>query len=378
MRATIVHYASGLDYARPANDEGNTVSTFPACILLTTEGSGAAVGPAHGFRAVVAGEDDDRVVRDTEVVELLQEHADVVVELGHAGAVEALLIDHGHVLGRQVRPDMHAGGVVPDEERLARLDGAVDVIQRRGKELVVDRLHSFLGEWAGILAHLLAPRAEAWIGRRGIIGGCGFALEDATRPELGSEAGVLRIIDVFRLLLGIQVIEVAEELVEAVHRGQKFVAIAKMVLAILEGHVAKRLEQLGEGGILFLKADRRAGQPDLGQPGANRALPGNKRGAPRRAALLRVVVGEQRAFVSQPVNVGCLVMHHAQVVGTDIPVADVIAEDDEDIWLLRACCLRMRGRTAADKKARESKRSQRYLLNTCTQVHTFPLSSNSG
>src|SRR5271166_759767 len=131
MRGNIVNRGSGLDHARPANDERDTVSTLPARVLLATEGSGSAVGPAHGFGAVVGGEDDDGVVGNTEVIELLQDYANVVVELGHAGAIKALLIDHGLVFWRQVRPDVHAGGVVPDEEWLARLDGAVHVIERR-------------------------------------------------------------------------------------------------------------------------------------------------------------------------------------------------------------------------------------------------------
>ena len=54
----------------------------------------------------------------------------------------------------------------------------------------------------------------------------------------------------FGLVLGIQVIKVAEELVEAVHRGQEFVAVAEMVLAELPGRIALRLQQLGNGRIL--------------------------------------------------------------------------------------------------------------------------------
>ena len=55
------------------------------------------------------------------------------------------------------------------------------------------------------------------------------------------------------------------------------------------------------------------------------------------AGLLAVVVGEQRAFLRDTVNVGRLVAHHALVVGADVPVADVIAPDDEDIGFLCLC-----------------------------------------
>ena len=73
-----------------------------------------------------------------------------------------------------------------------------------------------------------------------------------------------------RLLLGVEVIEVAEELVEAVHRRQELVAVAEMVLAELAGGVAERLERLGDGDVLGLQAERRARQADLGQAGAQR------------------------------------------------------------------------------------------------------------
>ena len=43
------------------------------------------------------------------------------------------------------------------------------------------------------------------------------------------------------LILGIEVVKIAEELVEAVNRGQKLVAVAEMVLAELSGRVTQRL-----------------------------------------------------------------------------------------------------------------------------------------
>ena len=58
--------------------------------------------------------------------------------------------------------------------------------------------------------------------------------------------------------------------------------------------------------------------------------------AARRARLLRVVVGEQRAFLGNAVDIGRPVPHHPAVVGADIPVADVVAEYDEDVRLAAA------------------------------------------
>ena len=79
---------------------------------------------------------------------------------------------------------------------------------------------------------------------------------------------VLRIVRQFRLFLGVQVVEVAVELVEAVHGRQELVAVAKMVLAELAGRIAERLEQFGDRRIFLLQSERGAGQTDLGHAGA--------------------------------------------------------------------------------------------------------------
>ena len=70
------------------------------------------------------------------------------------------------------------------------------------------------------------------------------------------------------------------------------VAVAEMVLAELTGRVAERLEQLGDRRILGLQAQRGARHSDLREPGAERVLAGDERGAPGGAALLTVVVRE--------------------------------------------------------------------------------------
>ena len=53
------------------------------------------------------------------------------------------------------------------------------------------------------------------------------------------------------LILGIEVVKIAEELVEAVDGRKKLVAVTEVVLPELRGHVAERLEQLGERRILI-------------------------------------------------------------------------------------------------------------------------------
>ena len=165
-----------------------------------------------------------------------------------------------------------------------------------GEDLVVDGLHALAGERAGVLDRLLADSAEARI-LGGVVAVGGPAVQHAARAELLPELRVLRVVGILRLLLGVEVIEVAEELVEAVDRRQELVAVAEVVLAELAGRVAAVLQQLGDRRVLGAASPRCApGQADLGQAGADRRLPGDERRASGGAALLAVAVGEDRAL----------------------------------------------------------------------------------
>ena len=105
--------------------------------------------------------------------------------------------------------------------------------------LVVDGLHALLGQGSGVLDLLLPYLAEAridgWVVRVGR-----ESMQHAARTEFRSERWVLRIVLVLGLLLGIQMIEIAEELVEAVQRRQKLILVAQMVFAELASGVAER------------------------------------------------------------------------------------------------------------------------------------------
>ncbi len=159
-------------------------------------------------------------------------------------------------------------------------------------------------------------------------------MQHAAGPELLPELGILGIVRKLGLFLGVQVIEVAEELVEAVDGGEIFVPIAEVVLAELAGGVAERLEQLGDGGVFLLQADGGARHADLGQAGADRVLAGDETGAAGGAALLRVVIGKCDALFGDAVDVGSPVSHHAATEVTDVPDADVVAPKDEDVGFL--------------------------------------------
>lgn len=96
------------------------------------------------------------------------------------------------------------------------------------------------------------------------------------RPEVLPEFLVLRIEVAFRLLFGIQVIEVPEELVEAVVRRQVLVTLAQVILAELAGRITLGLHDVGDGGHPVPYAVRVAGHADRQQPHAELFLAENE------------------------------------------------------------------------------------------------------
>ena len=128
-------------------------------------------------------------------------------------------------------------------------------VERPGGDFLVHRLHALVGQRAGVLALLLADLAEARVDGR-IVLVRRKAVQHAARAELRLEGRVLRVVHVLRFLLGVEVVEVAEPLIEPVDRGQHVVAVAEVVLAELAGRVAERLEQVR----------RASGLPSSGPP----------------------------------------------------------------------------------------------------------------
>ena len=117
-------------------------------------------------------------------------------------------------------------------------------------------------------------------------------MENASRSELFLECRVLWVVRVFGFFLGIEMVEVAKELVEAVHRREKFVLVSQMILAELTRGVPERLQEFRNGWIFRTNTDVGTWHPHLGQTGADWVLAGNKRGPAGGTALLTVIVSE--------------------------------------------------------------------------------------
>ena len=117
----------------------------------------------------------------------------------------------------------------------------------------------------------------------------------------------------------------------------------------------KRMETVDEE---FLDAARGTGNTDGRHAGANRQLPHDESGASRGAARLRIVIGEQHAVLGDAVDAGC-VSHHAVRVGADVPHADIVTEDDDDVGFLalredRHCCGQQHGQDSTGERVSTS------------------------
>ena len=225
----------------------------------------------------------------------------------------------------EVGPDVHAGAVVPEEERLLCLDVAIDEIHRLRVDFLVDGFHALRGQRAGIFDGLATLAVR-------------LAVEHTAWTILLFELGIFRVVVGLRLFFGIQVIQVAEELVEPVHRRQVLVLIAEVVLAELSGRVALLLKEVGNGRRPVRDALRAARHADGQQARTERMLSEDERRPTGGAALLGVGVGEERPFFGDAIDVGGLVPHDAVVVRTDVVNADVVAPEDDDVWLLTSLC----------------------------------------
>ena len=132
---------------------------------------------------------------------------------------------------------------------------------RIASPLIFGTLGELICERAGVLNRLLADAAPPRLLGR-IIGIGRLALQHATRSELLAElfAGVRQSL---RFFLGIEVIKIAVELVEAMDGREILVQVSQMVLPELSGRVALVLQELRHCHVAVLKPDWRAGHTDF-------------------------------------------------------------------------------------------------------------------
>src|SRR5215470_9023524 len=144
-------------------------------------------------------------------------------------------------LRRYVGAQVHPRRVEPAEERCSCCNLPPHVVDRCIRGFVVDRLHALFGEGPGVLNCLLTNSTPTRMDGRIIISGH-LAAQNAAGAELLPKAWIARIVAVLWLFLGVEVVQIAEKFIEAMHRRQILIAVTEMVLAELAGGVAARLE----------------------------------------------------------------------------------------------------------------------------------------
>src|SRR5262249_50690865 len=132
---------------------------------------------------------------------------------------------------------------------------------------------------------------------------------------------------------GVEMVEIAEELVEAIHGRQRVVAVADVILAKLPGRVTELLEQAADRRITLAHSHRSPGKSNLRQSGPDSMLPGQERRSTCGAGLLAIVMQESDPLAGDPVDIGRLIAHETAGIGADIGDADIVAEDDENVRL---------------------------------------------
>ncbi|MNE36694.1 hypothetical protein D3C80_1305140 [compost metagenome] len=160
-------------------------------------------------------------------------------------------------------------------------------------------------------------------------------MDHATRGVGFEELGIVFWpVRTLRFFFGVKVVQVAEELVETMVGRQVFILVAQVVLAELAGRIALGLQCLGNGDVTLLQTHRSTRDADFRQAGTQRCLASDERRPAGGAAVLRIVVGEHHAFFGNPVDVRSLVADHAHGVGADVGLANIVAEDHENVGFL--------------------------------------------
>jgi hypothetical protein len=105
---------------------------------------------------------------------------------------------------------------MPQEERLLVLGLALEEIERLRNDLIVEGFHPLGGQRSFILGWTVSG-----------------ARNDAARVELLAELGIGRTVWILQILVAIEVVEIAEVLIEAMAMRKMFLKIAEMILAEL-------------------------------------------------------------------------------------------------------------------------------------------------
>ena len=272
----------------------------------------------------------DGIVGDPKIIQQFQQLANMHVVLDHS--IGILIITLMPPVFFHVGAEVHACAIPPAEEWFAGFNLFGDELFGGSQAFIIDGFHPFFGQGTCILNTLAALAI-------------GPAMDHAARTEAFFKCfaighfQIARIVFILRLFFGVQVVEVTKEFIKSMHGGKMLVQVTLVVLTELSCRIAQAFHDRGDGDIGFLPAFLGTGQAHLGHTGPNGNVSAEECRPAGRARLLGIVICKANPFTRDPINIRGLEAHHTPIVVADVPGADIITPDHEDIGLLlRECC----------------------------------------
>ena len=311
----------GCDRARPPGDRRDPAATLVVGALRPPERRVAAVRVDVLPCAVVRRPDDERVLLDPQLADLVDDHADVMVELDER--VEVLALAHrlsDEVGVGQVRL-VQLRRVQVQEERIVAVGVRVEIVGRVLDRLLVDEGDLRRVELLGLVPLLTRLALHG---------------ADHVAPHLHDLGVVEREVGVelrVRVRVGVQVVERrVVHLVEAVRRRHRVVLLAEVPLADLAGVVAGLLEDARDRPLTSRKTAALTGECHRRHPAADRQPTSHRCCPTRRAARLAVEREELESLRGQAVEVRSrrpAVLTTA--VTAEVTPADVVGHEQDDV-----------------------------------------------
>ena len=199
---------------------------------------------------VIRGVEHDGVVGDLQLIQLIQHLAHQFV-VGHHHIIVKILAGFTQVLFRGVGAEVHAGGIHPGEERFVRLYRFLHELLGGGDKFLIGSLHTLARQGPCILY------ASVCVGAN-----------HAARAKHFTEGGILGVIHILGLLLGVEVVEVAEKLIEAMIGRQVLILVPQVILAKLAGGITVGLQDFSDRDVPVLNTQLGTGHAHFAQAGA--------------------------------------------------------------------------------------------------------------
>src|SRR5271163_4103569 len=107
-----------------------------------------------------------------------------------------------------------------------------------------------------------------------------------------------------------------------------------MVLAELTGRISHRSEHVRDSDGLIGDANGCSSLSNCCKAGPHRYFTSDEVRPPGGAARFRIIVGEAHTLVGHPVQIRGSAGHYSLIVNTDVRPADIVAHDNDDVWLV--------------------------------------------